>query len=351
MNTPLVSVCLPNLNNRVYLDERVETILAQTYTNWELVVSDNYSDDGAWEFFEKLAAKDSRVLIEQAPRQGLYPNWNNCIQRARGEYVYIATSDDTMALDCLEKMVAALEDNPDCDLAHCPLVVIDQNGAPHDVPKWPDCTAFAWGAPDLVRQSHVRRAPYDGLLHLTGQSVYLSITELLIRRSLFSRIGGFESRWGSIGDLNWDMKAGLVANTIHVPDTWASFRVHPAQSTAAVKFASAEHFQKIQEMIEDAVAACEPYLAPAVLRGLREDWIEESHAMRDYYRELLVRGVGSRRMYQVGQVLGSGRVRTELINVQRGAAKWTDRAPLEIRQWMESLGLGPAVTTVVESVR
>ena len=103
MTSPLVSVCLPNLNTYPYLRERVDTILAQTYENWELVISDNHSEDGAWEFFQDLAKQDPRVSIAQAPREGLYPNWNQCVRRARGEYVYIATSDDGMAPDCLEK--------------------------------------------------------------------------------------------------------------------------------------------------------------------------------------------------------------------------------------------------------
>ena len=50
-STPKVSILLPNLNNRRYLDERIDCILNQTFTDWELVIVDNYSDDGAWEFF------------------------------------------------------------------------------------------------------------------------------------------------------------------------------------------------------------------------------------------------------------------------------------------------------------
>ena len=72
MSQPLVSVCLPNRNTLPYLPERVDTIFGQTYKNWELIVSDNFSEDGAWAFFEGLAEKDSRVSIAQAPREGMY---------------------------------------------------------------------------------------------------------------------------------------------------------------------------------------------------------------------------------------------------------------------------------------
>ena len=109
MNAPRVSVCLPNLNNRAYLEERIATIEAQSFKDWELVICDNFSDDGAWEFFQELAKRDSRVRISQEPRAGMYANWNNCIVKARGEFIYVATSDDTMAEDCLEKMVKALD--------------------------------------------------------------------------------------------------------------------------------------------------------------------------------------------------------------------------------------------------
>jgi len=197
MNAPLVSICLPNLNTFPYLRERLETILGQTFTNWELIVIDSYSEDGSWELFERLAREDRRVSIAQAPR-ALYASWNRCIEQARGKYVYIATSDDTMAVDCLEKLVAALEQHEDCDLAHCSLRLIDKEGAPVQ-----GLTGmFARSVPEMLERRHIRRAPYDGMLHLTGWTVYRSITELLIRRSLFSRIGGFPTTWGPISDFN-----------------------------------------------------------------------------------------------------------------------------------------------------
>jgi glycosyltransferase involved in cell wall biosynthesis len=347
MTKPLVSVCLPNLNTFPFLQERVDTIFGQTYDNWELVISDNYSEDGAFQFFEGLAQRDARVLVEQAPRQGLYANWNNCIRRARGEYVYIATSDDTMAPDCLEKLVAALEMHPDCDLGHCNLVIIDKAGSVVTEPsfKWPDCTLFARGFPGIERTPHLRRAPYDGLLHLIGLMVYHSITELLIRRSLFEKIGYFESRWGSIGDLNWEMKASLVGSTIHVPDTWAGFRVHSTQATASVDTITDQYARNVQEMIDDAVSTCERLLTKEVAEGLRER-VSRSYDMRHYYRALRQRpNAVDRRLYQASQVLsGTQAARSEVVGRLVGRPKWADRAPAEFRSWLESMQVTPIAT-------
>src|ERR1700757_4041009 len=143
MNSPRVSVCLPNLNNRPFLEERLSTIFAQSFTDWELVIYDNFSDDGAWEFFQEAARSDDRIRIAQAAREGMYANWNNCVRAARGEYIYIATSDDTMASDCLEKLVEALDFQPDCDLAHCPLRMFDANGGELASNWWSHWSLFA----------------------------------------------------------------------------------------------------------------------------------------------------------------------------------------------------------------
>ena len=76
---------------------------------------------------------------------------------------------------------------------------------------------FARSSGQLLHRAHIRRAPFDGLSHLTGEIVYTSLTQLLIRQSLFTGIGLFSSRWGSVGDFNWNMRACLVANTVHLP--------------------------------------------------------------------------------------------------------------------------------------
>jgi glycosyltransferase involved in cell wall biosynthesis len=349
IEAPLISICLPSLNTFPFLQERMDTILGQTYTNWELIVIDSFSDDGSWEFFQELAKKDQRISIAQAPR-GLYKCWNECVQRAKGKYVYIATSDDTMALDCLEKLVAALEEYDECDLAHCALKLIDQHGAPVTDQTWPDVTVFAHGAAKLINKRHVRRAPYDGLLHLTGVMVYLSISQLLIRRSLFARIGGFDTRWGPMGDRNWEMKAGLVANTVHVPETWATWRIYPTHASAAITCHSPEYCRNIEEMIADAVVKCESYLAPQVVPGLREHWLRWSGEMRNYYSKLAVpQSALRKRLFQTSQAFhGQKSVRSEVMSRLRGRPRWTDRAPGELRSWLESLGLGPILADVSE---
>lgn len=348
MSKPLVSICLPNLNNLPYLAERVDTILQQTYTNWELIVSDNYSDDGAWPFFERLAKDDARVRIAQAPRKGMYENWNCCIRRARGKYVYIATSDDTMATDCLEKLVDALERHPECDLAHCRLLAINADGTRRPN-LWSRLSMFAKSSGDLFPRMHIRRAPYDGLLHVIGEIVYLSITQLLIRRSLFTKIGLFESRWGSIGDFNWEMRAGLVANTVHVPETWGGFRVHEKQATARVEFESREHLAKIEEMIDDALVRSQGMMRVEVNRNSAPTWWKDAYEHRRITAGLAdCRSAFRRKMFLLREILrGSRMAGSHVCSRLFGHPRPPYVEPRRVQKWLSGLGM-PSVLPAAE---
>jgi GT2 family glycosyltransferase len=180
------------------------------------------------------------MRISQTPRQGVYAGFNDSIQLARGEYVYIATSDDTMSPDFLEKMVAALDKNPGCGLAHCCLNFVDEHGVKissgHSSDKitggrsWDDWVTTRFFG-DWIKKYHMRPRGHDAVVALALKTVYLSVTQLLVRRDLFELTGMFESRWGSFGDFEWQMRAALATKTVHVPEYLATWRFHPRQAS------------------------------------------------------------------------------------------------------------------------
>ena len=339
-----VSICVPNLNTCRFLPERFRTIFEQSFQDWELLVYDSYSDDGAWEYIRELEAREPRMRAWQGPREGTPQSWNPCIRAANGEYVYIATSDDTMAPDCLEEMVAALDAYPECDLAHCSLKAIDEAEAPCSKQDWwMRHSTFARSSGQLLARTHVRRAPFDGLLHLLGGSVYLSITQLLIRRSLLDRVGPFKSRWGSVSDFNWSMRAGLIASTIHVPSTWGGWRVHTGQATARAELRSEKFARKLDEMVDDAVESSQPFLSPAVFDRLTHRWLRQARKLRAYSRELArYQEPVSRGAFIVSRLCaGSGPAREHL----RCRLLGRPRTDL-VRRWFAEVDGGPALTPV-----
>lgn len=215
----------------------MESIVAQTFTEWECLAFDNFSDDGSWEVINAFAKQDSRIIAAQAPRQGMYANWNNCIREANGDYIYIATSDDTMSPDCLEKMRSTLDSHPECDICQCGLQMIDREGLPMiqgtGGKSWETLanTAFYGG---MLKTAHIRRAPYDGLVALAYGTAWTSMTQVLIRRSLFDRIGLFPTQWAGVGDAAWQMRAGLVANVAYIPEKLATWRYYEGQGSGVV---------------------------------------------------------------------------------------------------------------------
>ena len=238
VSIPRVSICVANLNSRKFLPERFESIFQQGFQDWELIVYDSHSEDGAWEYIQGLAAKEPRMRISQGPREGVYAGWNACLRQAKGEFVYIATSDDTMSPDCLEKMVAALDQHPECDLAHCCATFIDEYSRPLDW-KWETWPSVAYFG-DLIHAKHIRPPGHDSVLAFALATPYYSITQLLIRRSLFEKSGLFETRWGSFGDWPWQLRATLLTSTIHIPEYLATWRKHPEQASQLDKYYKAQ---------------------------------------------------------------------------------------------------------------
>jgi len=229
ISQPKVSVCLPNLNNRKWLPERVRSVTEQTLSDWELIIVDNHSEDGAWEFFLEVAKSDVRVQIAQAERRGMYANWNNCVQRASGDWVYIATSDDTMKHECLAKLVDAGE-KFGADVVASEDWLIDSNGQEISA-------ARARAEVRLLNLPRGKAAWLDSERSLLSGLIFgtpiTSMTQLLIRRSLFERVGLFPNEYGSFGDFVWQMKALSASKWVFVPEKLGAWRVHEDQATPA----------------------------------------------------------------------------------------------------------------------
>jgi len=111
ISLPKVSILIPVFNRKDYISECIQSALNQTFTDFEVVVVDNASDDGTWEICQKLAAKDVRVRIfHNDSNIGPVLNWQRCFEEARGMYGKILFSDDLMAPDYLEKTLPFLKD-------------------------------------------------------------------------------------------------------------------------------------------------------------------------------------------------------------------------------------------------
>lgn len=127
--TPPLSVGLPVYNGERYIRQSIESLLGQSYTDFELIISDNASTDATQEICREYAKEDSRIRYFRQPRNiGLAPNHNFVVYESKGKLFKWAAGDDLYARSLLERCVAALDENPDVVLAHSWTAKIDGAG-------------------------------------------------------------------------------------------------------------------------------------------------------------------------------------------------------------------------------
>jgi len=239
MSTPKISILLPCLNARPFLNERIESILTQTFSDWEAIVLDSYSTDGSWEFFTSIASTDPRFRLYQVPQDGLYTALNRGMELARGEFLHIATCDDTMAPEFLTEMLKACDQCPEAGIAVCDLLFIDRNGdklLPADLIGHLTARAtenllsldtVRTSVPgEICRHLNYRPVPHDCLLHFAGRSVYCSLTQLVVRMSSIKAVAPFETKIGSTADYEWLLRLTACAGSVHLPRKLAMWRYH-----------------------------------------------------------------------------------------------------------------------------
>src|SRR6266849_5919778 len=112
-----VSICLPAYNHGAYLGAAIESALSQTWTDLEVVVSDNCSTDDTRQVVEAYAKRDARVRYSLGENHvPMHDNFNRCARLARGAYLKYLCADDVLEPQCVKRMLAALEANPDATL-------------------------------------------------------------------------------------------------------------------------------------------------------------------------------------------------------------------------------------------
>ncbi|SDH86943.1 MULTISPECIES: glycosyltransferase family 2 protein [Winogradskyella] len=110
---PKVSICIPTYNGVKFIAEAMDSAICQTYGNLEIIVSDDASIDGTLKIIETYKFKTSiPISVYHHEPNGIGANWNNCIKKAKGDYIKFLFQDDVLIPSCIEQMVNILEQNP-----------------------------------------------------------------------------------------------------------------------------------------------------------------------------------------------------------------------------------------------
>lgn len=114
---------MPTFNVRKYVRNAIESVIWQTYPQWELIIVDDGSTDGTVQILEKYIGVDPRIKIVLAQHGGRGKARNKCIEIARGKYIAIFDADDISLPNRLEKQVRILEESPEIGVVSCSRVV------------------------------------------------------------------------------------------------------------------------------------------------------------------------------------------------------------------------------------
>lgn len=128
---PRLSIGMPVYNGEKFIRAALDSLLTQTFVDFELIISDNASTDRTQEICEAYAAVDARIRYYRQPQNvGAAMNFNKTVELASGEYFKWSAHDDVLAPDYLQRCVEALDQNPDVVICHSKTRFIDENGEP-----------------------------------------------------------------------------------------------------------------------------------------------------------------------------------------------------------------------------
>ena len=204
-STPKVSVVVPNYNHARFLPRRIDSILGQTYQDFELILLDDCSTDESRSILSKFA-DDPRVRIEfNVVNSGsTFKQWNKGVRLARGEYVWIAESDDYADERLLQKLVQMLDAEPSSVLAYCRSWQVSAEGQISGFldSHHTDLDPRRWTADFLVDGRE------ECQNYLIQRNTISNASAVLFRREVYVRVGGADESLVLCGD--WKLWAAMA---------------------------------------------------------------------------------------------------------------------------------------------
>ena len=175
----LVSIVLTVHNRERYVGAAIQSILEQTYGNFELLVWDDGSQDGSVAIAQQMAQNDRRVRVVAAQHQGRVAALQAAIAQTHGDYLGWVDSDDRLAAPALAETVAVLDRSPQVGMVYTDYLDMDEGGK-------------------VLGYGHRCSIPYSPDRLLVD---FMTFHFRLLRRSMFQQVGGLGGRFGFCGGL------------------------------------------------------------------------------------------------------------------------------------------------------
>jgi len=222
MKSPLVSVLIPTYNRATLIEEALTSVLTQTYSNLEILIHDNHSEDDTLRRLSKYR-HDPRVKVYHAPHnRGMIGAWNYLLKKSRGKYIKYLASDDLIDSSCVEREVAELEANPQVVLATCQRKFVN----------------LATGKSKLLGFAK-KSGVFNGLDYASELLTTLrenrigEPTAVIFRRRLVSQVGLFDPQFSQYADFEYWLRLLAYGDIAYLHAPLCTFRLHGASSTSS----------------------------------------------------------------------------------------------------------------------
>lgn len=238
---PRVSVCIPSYKGAATIGEAIQSVLGQTFRDFELIVVDDASPDDTMAVVRAFGDPRLRCFVNPA-NLGPQANWNRCLELAQGRYIKLLPHDDLLHPECLQQQVRVLDDDPGQKVALvcCARDVIGPTGRVLLRARgFPGAGLGPLSRPEVVRQC-LRRGT-----NLIGEP-----GAVMFRRDLSRRVGGFDMRHPYVIDLEYWLRLLEHGQAWYLPQALASFRVWRGSWSVAIGLEQAADFRGLMREIE-----------------------------------------------------------------------------------------------------
>lgn len=244
---PLVSVLIPNYNYGHYLTECFESLLRQTYKNFEVIFRDNNSTDNSYDialsYIEKFKARGIYLNVSRNKRNvGSDMNTNLASNDAEGEYIYTLASDDMIKPDFLSKVMNVFIKYPNVSTVITHRDEIDENGV---VTKT---------LPFYNKSCIIKGEDQAAVYMMSGIAIP---AQRMIRLSAFNETKQYARIWNVAGDWYVNYRAAMVGDVAYIKEPLVQYRVHTGNETNVSEknlVGIFDHYQLINSFVEIAKA-------------------------------------------------------------------------------------------------
>jgi GT2 family glycosyltransferase len=250
----LLTVAMPVFNNERFLAAAIESVLGQSYRDFEFLVCDDGSSDGSLDIARRYAQADNRIRVLAHPNVGICNTMNDAIANGRGEWIACMHGDDVMLPQRLERQIAFVQKNPDVDLTSCLVHWIDDRDR-----------VVGYSRCHLTSREAVKRVMADdGVLAFPHPGA-------MFRKLAVQAVGGYRTQAFPTEDVDlWNRIADGGYGVLVQPEVLLRYRVHSNTSSTMRAKRVMRHLRWVEACIQARHAGKREPTVEQFLRARRE---------------------------------------------------------------------------------